>query len=105
MVVGRTSPEEEGPVPDRSPQPRIQICQSSELARRPALLGRLRRVGASVEVVGCLDHCTLCHHRAVALVVGWEVFGRTPEELCDRILSRLQEMKRAEVAPNAGVPC
>jgi len=53
---------------------------------------RLRQAGAAIEVIGCLDQCTLCQHRAVALVSGWHVYGRTVEELCDKILEALQEV-------------
>lgn len=77
-------------------EPVIQLCRSTGLAGRPALLDALRRAGATVELVPCLDQCTLCHRRSVALVRGWPVYGRTPQELCDRVLAMMQEQSRRD---------
>lgn len=67
---------------------RLQICAANRLARRQDLLQRLADEGRIVEVVECLDQCIRCENTCFALVCGAFEYAPTPEELCEKILSR-----------------
>lgn len=67
---------------------RLQVCATNRMARRPDLLRRLTDEGCVVEIVECLDQCTLCEHICFALVSGTFEYAASPEELTEKLLSR-----------------
>ena len=64
---------------------RIQVCESGLLHRHEEVLARLIEAGCIVETVPCLDRCTRCQSRALALVSGDFVAVSSPEGFLARL--------------------
>lgn len=72
------------------PRPWLQLCSGNRMAKRPDLIQQLQQAGAMVELVDCLDQCTLCQGRAIALVSGVYAFAATPDELCAQLVANAE---------------